>query len=214
MQLWLLRHGRCESAADGPLTAAGKIEAQAAGERLASAGINHILSSPLLRALDTAAIVSRNLGDMPVHVWPELREGFSYNHRSASRAELAQHCPTAIFPPGFAEDGWDYGGDTLESVLARCADLLTRLQAEFAATNKILIIAHGGLINNLLNIILQIPAANPAWFELDYCAISRVRLLTDSEKEGWPLYPPVWAEILCVNDVSHLPNGKQESSRG
>jgi broad specificity phosphatase PhoE len=61
-ELFLLRHGETEGSlahlysgqADVPLTARGREQARVAGARLAEAGVDAILSSPLSRAAETA----------------------------------------------------------------------------------------------------------------------------------------------------------------
>jgi phosphohistidine phosphatase len=66
--IWLLRHGDAEgSAADDAsrrLTSKGERQARAAGRALAELGveIDHCLTSPKLRALDTARIACTELG--------------------------------------------------------------------------------------------------------------------------------------------------------
>jgi hypothetical protein len=58
----------------------------------------------------------------------------------------------------------------------------------------------------LFHTIFNIPAAQPAWFEIGNCAISKVRFVPDPEMErpNWPLYPPVQVELLAFNDTAHL----------
>ena len=69
-RVYLLRHGETERSArhlysgqaDVPLTDEGRRQAAGAGERLASAGVDAIRSSPLVRATDTAAAVASATG--------------------------------------------------------------------------------------------------------------------------------------------------------
>jgi phosphohistidine phosphatase len=77
--LWLLRHG---DAADGspdaerPLTGKGEEQARAAGQALAALGvkIDACLTSPKVRAADTARLVCEPLGIEPQHE-PKLAGG-------------------------------------------------------------------------------------------------------------------------------------------
>jgi len=78
--IWLLRHGDAEDG-DGDdaarrLTPKGEAQARAAGQALASMGveIDVCLTSPRVRALDTARIACQALG-VPVEECPELRGG-------------------------------------------------------------------------------------------------------------------------------------------
>ncbi len=61
------REGRYQGHADVPLNATGIAQAEAAGEALAGAEISRIVTSPLSRALKTAAVVAERLG-RPIHV--------------------------------------------------------------------------------------------------------------------------------------------------
>jgi phosphohistidine phosphatase len=80
--LWLLRHADAAPAAEGqpdaerPLTEKGRGQARAAGAALAALGVrlDACLSSPRVRALDTATLVCAQLG-VDVHVAPELDGG-------------------------------------------------------------------------------------------------------------------------------------------
>ena len=73
--IWLLRHGDAEDAAaddaSRPLTAKGERQARAAGAALAALGveIDACLTSPKVRALETARIACEPLG-----IEPEVRE--------------------------------------------------------------------------------------------------------------------------------------------
>jgi broad specificity phosphatase PhoE len=107
-------------------------------------------------------------------------------------------------PAGFAVDGWEYGNDTYESMVQRCQQSLHQLRERFGADDQVVVVTHGGFANYLLHDIVQLPRPSPLWFEMDYCAISRVYFVPEQEREHWPLYPGVEAKILCVNDCSHL----------
>ena len=81
-ELWLLRHGDAEPGDDGPdherrLTTRGERQAVAAGRALArrDLGFALALSSPRVRARDTARLACRELGLEPVEHAP-LSGGF------------------------------------------------------------------------------------------------------------------------------------------
>ncbi len=67
MQLYLVRHAEAAGGEPDelrPLTPAGREQARSLGERLRDSGVrpNAILTSPLLRARETAAALGRELG--------------------------------------------------------------------------------------------------------------------------------------------------------
>ena len=78
--IWLLRHG---DAADGspdaerPLTDKGREQARAAGAALKAIGVRPAacLTSPKVRAADTARIACKQLGDLEPQLEPKLAGG-------------------------------------------------------------------------------------------------------------------------------------------
>jgi broad specificity phosphatase PhoE len=64
MAIWLVRHGETEWSISGqhtgstdiPLTAQGRLQAEAIGKLLAGRRFDHVFSSPMLRALETARL--------------------------------------------------------------------------------------------------------------------------------------------------------------
>jgi phosphohistidine phosphatase len=77
--IWLLRHGEAEDGspdADRKLTEKGEEQSRAAGAALAALGVqvDAVLSSPKLRALDTARLACEALG-CDLHVEPKLSGG-------------------------------------------------------------------------------------------------------------------------------------------
>ncbi len=72
-QIWLLRHGEAEAHgsptdAERRLTARGEQQSRAAGAALAALGVRFsaVLSSPRIRARDTARLAAEALGTQPV----------------------------------------------------------------------------------------------------------------------------------------------------
>jgi broad specificity phosphatase PhoE len=69
-RLHFIRHGESElnvqqlfaGSTDTPLTDKGRRQARQAGRRARTLGIDHIIASPLSRALETAQIIAREIG--------------------------------------------------------------------------------------------------------------------------------------------------------
>ena len=91
--IWLLRHGDAEDGADDAaraLTAKGESQAEAAGGALAALGVelDACLTSPKVRALDTARIACSRLGVEP-ELADELAGGdFDVEALAAGRGEV------------------------------------------------------------------------------------------------------------------------------
>ncbi|MFP5363834.1 MAG: SixA phosphatase family protein [Thermoleophilia bacterium] len=82
-QLWFLRHGEAEphdarSDADRRLTARGEEQSRAAGLALAALDISFqlVLSSPRVRALDTARLAAEQIGVEEIVIDRSLSSGF------------------------------------------------------------------------------------------------------------------------------------------
>jgi len=218
MDLFIVRHGeslgQIEAAynnhPDPALSALGERQAQAAAARLATLAVTQIVSSPLLRALGTAASIAEAAHHPTIQVWPELVEGWTGPYQGLQRHELLRRFPRADLPASFVDDaGWLHPGDyTYEEYCARADGVLRRIEATFAHVDRVVVVTHGGLANALLNAILQIPPATPQWFELQNASLTQVHLVPDPQQErfggGYVLYPPVRAEVQSVNDTAHL----------
>jgi phosphohistidine phosphatase len=78
--LWLLRHGDAEDGspdAERPLSKKGREQARAAGDALRSLGVelDACLTSPKVRAADTARIACEPFSDVEPHLEPKLSGG-------------------------------------------------------------------------------------------------------------------------------------------
>ena len=214
MQLMIVRHGESagdETTPDWLLTSLGERQARLTGRRLATAGVTHILSSPLQRALATATTIADEIGHPRVEVWLELREGLSGTHRGLARTVLQERFPRALLPPEMTAEGWEYPHDTRASFRARCQATLDRIQARFTPADQVVVVCHGGIATYLLHALLQIPPETPSWFALDYCGITVVRLIPEHEQQSWPLYPPFAVEVMRLNDTAHLAGLRQDA---
>ncbi len=214
MHLFILRHGECLgqidpesfSDPDTALSELGQLQARQTAQRLAGENITQLISSPLIRALATASQIAESLGDCPLEVWPEVVEVNGRAYTGLSGAELVVRFPRATWPVDTLPDAWTHGGETYEGIFDRCRGVVTRLTTCFPAEARVALITHGGFANYLLHSILNIQPATPQWFELANCGISCVRFVPHPEQErpNWPLFPPVPAEILYLNDTAHL----------
>lgn len=212
MHVFIIRHGECLGQCDpayytdpdSPLSPRGEAQAQWVAHQLRAEQISHILSSPLLRSLATAHIIADVLASAPVDVWLDMREAWDTPYHGDGRSILQKRFPKALLPPTIADEGWDHPGDaSYEGFFTRATDVLHRLKTDFGSTDRIALVTHGGFANALLHAILQIALSTPQWFELANGSLSHIRLVPEPEKErpNWPLYPPVQAEVLCINQV-------------
>jgi broad specificity phosphatase PhoE len=208
MHLIIVRHGQSTGnittvdVPDGELTALGRQQARETAARLKASGITHVVASPLIRALATGTAIADAAGIARVEIWPELQEHRNSMHRGFGRNELLGWFPKAVFPPSFESDGWDHGGETYQSALERGGAAIAALRARHGPDDCVVVATHGGFANYLLRALLHIPAQHSLWFRMNNCNISRVQFAEPGR--GDPSYENKEAEVICINDVSHL----------
>src|SRR5665811_1220415 len=141
LTLILTRHGQAASAdvmlggqLDVPLTPTGRHEAEALARRLASVRIDRIVSSPLLRALETAQTVATG---RPVEVDERLRE-LDYGHWESLTYEEIEARDPALRARWDHDPGSTHspGGESGEDVAARALSFLVELLAAEVGTNS------------------------------------------------------------------------------
>jgi broad specificity phosphatase PhoE len=142
----LVRHGQSEWNADGrwqgqadpPLTDLGRAQAHHAARSLGV--VDAILSSDLVRALDTAMIVAGELGVGPVVVDPDLRERHAGDWQGLTRVQIEDGWP-GYLDDRRRPDGWEAD----DHLLARATAALVRVH-ELVPRGEAIAITHGGLV--------------------------------------------------------------------
>lgn len=184
MEILFVRHGQPDkSGVDArgfighgrdlaPLTELGKTQAQKASHDPLLDGAELILTSPYTRAMQTAAILSKNTG-LELTVELDLHEFLSdKSYQLKSEAEdVALHeefnrC-RGVYPEGETRK-WETVGE-----------IITRTKAVFDAYyvrgyKKIIAVSHGGVIRRYTGV-----------HKLGYCEICRVEYTPDYECFGW-----------------------------
>ncbi|HEX4363403.1 MAG TPA: histidine phosphatase family protein [Solirubrobacteraceae bacterium] len=157
----LVRHGQTECSArlaysgrlDIPLTQTGREQALAAAQRLAGAGIDAIISSPLIRARDTAKAIADATG-ATLSVDERLTEvdygAFEGLDRAAARELIgAPFDAWRADPFGAPVPGMESLADALERARAATDDVL-------AAHERPAIVGHQGILRIVLVALGQI----------------------------------------------------------
>jgi probable phosphoglycerate mutase len=232
LNLILTRHGRTSAGddvmlggqLDVSLVAEGRAQAEALARRLSGVRIDRIVSSPMLRALETAQAIATG---RPVEVDERLREldygrweGLTYPEIEARDPELRarwEHDPASTHSPG-----GESGDDVAARVLGFLVDLLaaeiaapgaqtvrrspdpggsrgsiSEAAAEAEGERRVLVVAHGTLNRILMCVALGIPVR-------DY----RRRFMQDRTNLTVLRYEPGdgpdEAQLVLGNDVAHL----------
>ena len=145
-QLWLARHGETDwsrsgqhtSRTDLPLTEIGRTQAMALGARLRDRPFALVLTSPLMRAADTARIAG--FGDV-LAVDDDLRE-WDYGEFEGRKTDEIR----VQFPGWSIWRGPWPGGETIDQVAARADRVIARVRA---IDGDVLAFSHGHLLRVL-----------------------------------------------------------------
>jgi broad specificity phosphatase PhoE len=149
--LYLARHAesdwnaqnRFQGHIDRPLTSRGRAQAAALAERLAEVELEAVYSSPLRRALETAAVVATERGLRPV-AHPDLCEVDVGTWAGLSRDEVAERFPQAFQRWLDGGEGWE-DGETYREMSVRVLAVVREI-AERHPDGSVLIVSHGGPI--------------------------------------------------------------------
>jgi probable phosphoglycerate mutase len=195
----LLRHGqtlmsvqkRYAGRSDAPLTDLGVQQAVAAAKRLASAGIGLIVTSPLLRTVQTAQEVAATTG-APMVTDDGFRETDFGAWEGRTFAEVRERWPAELTawladpklsPPG---------GENFAEVSERVTGALHRVLAGREG-QAILIVSHVTPIKTLVAAALLAPPAALYRMHLDIAALSEIDWYADGP-----------AVLRSFNDTSYL----------
>lgn len=162
MKLYFVRHGESEAntqhiisnrGLQHGLTDAGRQQAAALVARLKNVRFAQIYSSPLLRAMQTAEIVSRELG-VPCEVADALCE-FDCGALEGESTRAHGDDYRRLFLDWQA-GRWDSrfeGGESLLDVQARFVPFIERMTREHGESDNILLVSHGGTLLGVLPIL-------------------------------------------------------------
>ena len=198
----LLRHGQTPMSVqkryaglspktDAPLTDTGVRQAVAAAKRLASAGIDAIVASPLQRTVRTAEEVAAVTG-VPVLTDEGFRETDFGAWEGLTFAEVRERWPSelttwladsSVAPPG---------GESFDQVSERVTAALHRILAE-RAHQTVLIVSHVTPIKTLVAAALLAPPAALYRMHLDVAALCEIDWYADGP-----------AVLRSFNDTAHL----------
>jgi alpha-ribazole phosphatase len=197
MKLLLVRHGqtdwnlaqRFQGQSNIPLNETGRKQAAALAGRLSAEHFDEIYCSDLQRTTETAKIICKS----EFHSDPRLREvhfgdweGLTYDEIKSKHPDTLSAWENNIFknaPPN---------GETLEQLSARVQSILDELRAKHN-DQAVLIVAHGGVLQTLICLALNLNPIMYWQFHLSTASLSEVA------------FYPAGAILNLLNDTSHLP---------
>lgn len=218
MLLYIIRHGEPDH--DGALTLRGQRQAEAVGKRIASAGIDRIFTSPLLRARQTAAPACRLLGlEARIEDWAQeigderltsFPDGaiksvsFVQNTFFRENGNMDLGYDRAFEAPGFAQSRMK---SAINDITRWGNNFLSRLgyqeeQGIYRITKpneeRVALFCHSAFARAWVSVLLHIPL-NIMWSGFSYTH-SGVTVLEFKNNENGITAPT----CLCYSDMSHL----------
>jgi alpha-ribazole phosphatase len=198
MKLLLVRHGetdwnlaqRFQGHSDMPLNPVGCQQALALADRLASQPSDCIYSSDLQRAAATARIISN--GTIEIRTDARLREmnfglweGLTYQEIEQKYTDVLSAWENDPFQNSPTH------GETLGQLVQRVRSVLDELCEKYR-DETVLVVAHGGVLQTLICLALNLPPGMYWQFHLSPASLSELS------------FYPAGAILNLLNDRSHL----------
>src|SRR5690606_9194212 len=198
-RLLLLRHGqtplsverRFAGVGDVELTDAGRAQARAAAGRLAGAGIEAVVASPLRRTMDTAEIAAAGLG-LQVEPEPGLRETDFGAWEGMTFAEVRRDRPAELAAWLADPEVAPPGGESLAEAGRRVGKARDALVERYRG-RTVLVVSHVTPIKAIVAQALGAPVEALYRMHLDVAGLSEVACYSDG--------PMV---LRSFNDTAHL----------
>lgn len=189
MEVWLVRHAEDRSAAQGRfgdegLSARGVEQARALARAIRSVRFCVCLASPLERATETARVLCEGRGLEP-EIDPHLAEG-AIGDLAGMTIEEAKRLHPRDFAIGStviarlrATGRTAPGGESRADFITRARtarDRVVGLLADARADvhDRALVVAHGGLLDFLLQLLVDMEPRDEVPFGFDHCGVARI----------------------------------------
>jgi probable phosphoglycerate mutase len=191
-ELLLVRHGMPVSGDTSPgLSEEGAAQACRLGAWLKREDVDALVTSPMRRARETAALLAGEMGREVDAVVDDLRE-WDTDLPPAPYTAIEEMGPSSPRARAIAEGRYDDFVPELdrEAFRRRVAGCLAELFERWPV-GRLVAVGHGGAINAMVGGVLQIPAL--FWHNPGYTSVTRLRQM-----------PGGRVVVLSVNETAHL----------
>jgi broad specificity phosphatase PhoE len=195
MDLLWVRHAEPERVAPGGgapanpgLTSRGREQAERIADWLGHEHVDCVLSSPQLRARETAVIIAARHG-LEIEVCDGIVEYDVQSDHYIPMEELREKDPERI--RAMLEGRWEsFGGESVDVFRTRVAKALDEI-IDAHPGQRVVAVCHGGVINAALATVLGIE--QPLWFDPRYTSLSRMIASRTGARS-----------VVTVNEHAHL----------
>lgn len=212
-RVYLIRHGETEwnttmkfqGMTDIPLSERGRQQAVSLGKRLAGLKPDAFYASDLVRAYETATIISGQQG-MPIETVPGLRELNFGAWEGLTITEIKRLYPVTI------KQWWENpfsiripGGETYSELIERSVNAIKEIVTRHS-NGQVVVVSHGGAIRSIVGSVLGIDLGKYWRLGLHNGSLSIL------DFTGWE-----YGILTLFNDCSHLAGnnaGTAENNQG
>jgi alpha-ribazole phosphatase len=183
-KLYLIRHGETEQnktgvlmgSTDTPLNDHGRLQAATLGERLNALEVDSIFSSPLSRAVETAALVFGE--ETPIITDSSLQEFHFGEWEGMHFSEIARQYPE-IWEKWLTD--WEQthipGGEAFPAFKHRVISVVEEI-VRYNAGKRVAVVSHGGCIRSLLAHFFCESVGKGYWkFKVDNATLSEIEFM-------------------------------------
>ncbi len=177
VSLTIVRHGETDwnrdkriqgGGNDIPLNDTGRSQAEKLATTLKDEKFDAIVSSPMVRAMETAEILQKKLGLGEVVALEGLREHRMGEWEGQIRADVAQKLSTADDDSFALHPSTPEGGESLSQFLKRTEGTCEEILQKFAG-KRVLVICHGGTARALTSVIQNLTYTDALKTHLSNC---------------------------------------------
>jgi 2,3-bisphosphoglycerate-dependent phosphoglycerate mutase len=208
--LIVIRHGetvwnkamRFQGHGDSPLTARGRAQAHALGQRLQAMPIDSLICSDLGRARETAAIITEYTGHT-MQLEPRLRERHYGVLEGLNAQEILDQHP-GVYQALITENP-DYeipGGETHRQHYHKTTGVLEAWATENPGTTTALV-AHGGVLENFFRYIAHLDLHQPRCVLPANASLSVIHYGTFYGSARWVI--KTWGDSAHLETIEEMP---------
>jgi probable phosphoglycerate mutase len=186
VRIFVARHGQAEYESSllgdfgGCLTGVGRRQARALADEVRDERIAAIITSPMVRAVQTAEIVGHALGVDQVVVREGLRE-FSVGDHAGGTGDPDPFAETFRAWGGGRHDARIAGGESGREVFERMRAVLDDIADAFRG-ESVLVLSHGGVMSYTLpQLATNLRDAHAMGYPLGNCAL----VALEGDSDGW-----------------------------
>ncbi len=193
-----LEEGYLQGISDRPLSRTGLEQAELTGEAMRGVQASHLFASPLLRTIQTAQPIARNIGlpIEPVEGFKEMSYGWLEGKRNLWPKLKRYKTLGNIYVVSLRIAGC-IGGETLNGFRKHVMRAWKGIRSQ-TYDKPIIIVAHFNVLRTILMSEFGFTKANAKKFLLGTCSISEIEISANAP-----------SRIIRINDVRHL-NGKTQ----